>query len=107
MSPASMSLAQTDKARRGGNVLEVLEGKDEEGHGCGAGANRKAKHQEWQIRYLDEADKIATKGLNKDFGFHINRPFYIISKLPFERVVECYGANNVWMKRWRANYKPQ
>jgi len=47
------------------------------------------------------------KGVNKDFGFHVNRPFYIISKLPFERVIECHGANNVWMKRWRNNARAQ
>jgi hypothetical protein len=46
--------------------------------------------------YLDKAKGPQTKGLNKEWGFHVNRPFYIISKLPFNRVVECHGANNVW-----------
>jgi len=41
--------------------------------------------------------------LNKNFGFHINRPFYLVSKLPFNRVAECHGANNVWQRRWRKN----
>jgi hypothetical protein len=39
--------------------------------------------------------------MSGEFGFHINRPFYIRSRLPFQRVAECHGANNVWLKRWR------
>jgi hypothetical protein len=50
--------------------------------------------------------KERTKGLNKAFGFHVNRPFYIVSKLPFGRAIECVGANNVLMRRVR-NYRPQ
>jgi hypothetical protein len=49
----------------------------------------------------------ATKGMNKDFGFHINRPFYMVSRLPFKRVAECHGANNVWLRRWRKNTTAQ
>jgi hypothetical protein len=30
-----------------------------------------------------------------------------VSKLPFGRVAECVGANNVMMKRSRVNYRPQ
>jgi hypothetical protein len=39
----------------------------------------------------------------KDFGFHINRPFYFRSRLPMKRVAECHGANNIWLRRWRKN----
>jgi hypothetical protein len=64
-----------------------------------------SKSFHWNVMYVDAAKKAPTKGLNKDFGFHINRPFYIVSKLPFNRVVECVGANNVMQKRWRNNAK--
>jgi len=53
--------------------------------------------------YLDKAKALETKGLNEEFGFHINRPFYIRSRLPMQRVAECHGANNVWIRRWRKN----
>jgi len=56
---------------------------------------------------LDKADKIATKGVNKDFGFEINRPFYIVSQLPMNKVVEMQGGTNVVLKRWRANQRQQ
>jgi hypothetical protein len=31
---------------------------------------------------------------------HINRPFYLVSRLPMKRVAECVGANNIVLKRW-------
>jgi hypothetical protein len=61
----------------------------------------------WTISYLDKADKLETKGLNEEFGFHINRPFYFVSELPFNRVAECIGANNIVLKRWRNNVTQQ
>jgi len=45
--------------------------------------------------------------MNEEYGLHINRPFYIRSRLPFQRVAECHGANNVWLKRWRKNVAAQ
>ena len=60
-------------------------------------------NQRWKVLYLDKKAKTETKGLNEEFGFHINRPFYIVSELPMNRVAECVGANNVTLKRWRKN----
>jgi hypothetical protein len=65
--------------------------------------NNGGKNQQWNVVYLDEMKADPKKGLNKDFGFHINRPFYMVSKLPMNRVAECHGANNVWLRRWRKN----
>jgi hypothetical protein len=45
--------------------------------------------------------------LNKDFGFEINRPFYIVSQLPLNKVAEMQGGTNVVLKRWRKNQKAQ
>jgi hypothetical protein len=50
--------------------------------------------------YLDKAKAEPTKGLNKEFGMHIGRPFYLVSRLPMKRVAECVGANNVQLKRY-------
>jgi hypothetical protein len=63
-------------------------------------ASNGSPSQRWKIIYLDKADKEATSGLNKDFGFHINRPFYLVSRLPMKRVAECVGASNVALKRY-------
>ena len=88
-------------------VLDVWQAKDEEGqkvivHGNNGGAN-----QRWRVMYLDKAVAVQSKGLNKEFGWHINRPFYMVSRLPFHRVIECIGANNLVIKRWRKNTAPQ
>jgi hypothetical protein len=61
------------------------------------------KNQRWKIVYADKAEATETKGLNEEFGFHINRPFYFRLRLPMKRVAECHGANNIWLRRWRKN----
>jgi len=45
--------------------------------------------------------------MSEDFGFYINRPFYLRSRLRMQRVAECHGANNVWLRRWRKNVTAQ
>jgi len=45
--------------------------------------------------------------LNEEFGFHINRPFYLVSQLPMNRVAECIGANNIVIKRYKPNVTQQ
>jgi hypothetical protein len=45
--------------------------------------------------------------MNTEFGFHCNRPFYIVSRLPMRRVAESIGANNITIRRWRKNQKMQ
>jgi hypothetical protein len=88
-------------------VLDVTGSKDEEGAKVGVANNQRARNQQWKVLYIDEADKDRKKGFNKEFGFHINRPFYIRSRMPMKRVIECHGANNVWLKRWRKNTTAQ
>ena len=65
------------------------------------------KNQKWNILYVDEKKEVQKKGLVEDYGFHANRPFYIMSRLPMKRVAECHGANNLWIRRWRKNTAAQ
>jgi hypothetical protein len=88
-------------------VLDVRSQKDEEGNAVDIWNNNGGDGQKWDVLYLDKSKGPQTKGLNKDFGFHVNRPFHIISKLPFGRMLECIGANNVTQRRWRKNTKAQ
>jgi hypothetical protein len=90
-----------------GKALAVSQSKDEEGQAVAVETEGDGVNQRWKIIYLDKAAKIRSKGFNKEFGFHINRPFYIRSRMPMQRVMECHGANNVWLKRWRNNVKAQ
>jgi len=91
-------------------VFDVTDSKDLEGQPVGIKKNTNGKNQQWKIVYLDETDiddKIATKGLNKEFGFHINRPFYLVSELPFNRVAEMHSNANIWLRKYRKNVKQQ
>jgi hypothetical protein len=88
-------------------VLDVQGGKDEEGHKVQVWTSNKSAAQKWEVIYLDKAEKVQSEGLNTEFGFHINRPFYIQSKLPFRRVAEAHGNNHVYLRRWVKNKKQQ
>jgi hypothetical protein len=85
---------------RNRKVLDVSGGKDKEGQEVIVWGLHKGANQRWKIQYLDKLDKQPTSGLNKEFGFHIGRPFYLVSRLPMRRVAECVGANNVQLRRY-------
>jgi hypothetical protein len=102
-----LNFATSVGARQGNLVLTVKDRKDEEGNAVGVYSNTSQKHQQWQVIYLDKSDAIVTKGFSKDFGFHINRPFYIVSQLPLNKVAEMLGGTNMVLKRWRKNQKQQ
>ena len=69
--------------------------------------NNNRNNQRWRILYVDKKPKAMTKGLNRNFGFYINRPFYIRSKLPMRRVIEIVGGRNLVIKRLYRNRKAQ
>jgi hypothetical protein len=75
--------------------LDVTGSKDNEGQSVQVYGRTNNANQRWKVVYQDQSDKIATKGMDKEFGFEINRPFYIISNMPMRRVAECVGANNM------------
>jgi len=70
-----------------------------------ADANVANAEQRWKIVYPDKADKVATKGHDEEYGFEINRQFYIKSKMPMGRVMEAVSANNVVLRRYVAGRK--
>ena len=88
-------------------VLDVKGAKDQEGSPVGVWSNNGGRHQKWTVLYLDKAGKQDTKGFDKEWGFHRNRPFYIRSRLPFGRLAECVGANNVLLRKYVKNRKAQ
>jgi hypothetical protein len=88
-------------------VLDVYQGKDTEHQKVILHKRHGGKNQKWRVQYLDEVKKVKSKGLVADFGLYANRPFYIRSRLPMQRVAECHGANNIWLKRWRKNVAAQ
>jgi len=65
----------------------------------------KGANQKWKIVYVDTVTD-QTKGLDKDFGLYVNKPFYIRSRLPSRRMVECIG-NYVYQTRWKSGNTSQ
>jgi hypothetical protein len=89
-------------------VISVDGTKDLEGQAVIVDGNQNRADQRWKVIYLDKAAKTETKGLNEEFGLHINRPFYLVSELPFNRILEMTGGNQVpKLKRWRNNARNQ
>jgi hypothetical protein len=48
-------------------------------------------------------------GFDKEYGFERNKPFYIVSKLPMERVLECWHGGNLHLadfsvSKWKQFY---
>jgi hypothetical protein len=78
-------------------VLDVAGGKDEEATNVQVWKKNGSKAQSWKLVYKDDL-KIQTKGLNKDFGLQIEKPFFIVSKMWMNRVVEAVGASNLALK---------
>jgi hypothetical protein len=89
-----------------GNAVDATSNSGEGTQVVVAGRNNSIQ-QKWKIQYVDQTTKEPTEGFNEQFGFHVNRPFYMRSRLPLKRVAECHGANNVWLKKWRNNVKAQ
>jgi hypothetical protein len=79
-------------------VLDVSGGKDSEGQRVQVWKRHNGANQRWTIVYLDQSPKEPTTGLNKDFGFWVNRPFVIISRLPMGRAVEIVGGRHIVIK---------
>jgi len=80
---------------------------DQEGQAVRLWKRTGGTNQKWNVLYLDKGPKRETKGLNEEFGFYINRPFYMVSELPFNRVAEMLGGTNMVLKRWRKNTRQQ
>jgi hypothetical protein len=81
-------------------VFDVEHGKDVEGYNVHMWNRHKGLNQKWKIVYADTVTE-QTKGLNKDFGFFVNKPFYIRSRLPSGRMANCQNGV-VYQNRWKS-----
>jgi hypothetical protein len=75
--------------------LTVEGKKDEEGRYVRAEPKVNDPAYKWRIQYLDTKANYTTSGLNKGRQLHINRPFYIQSKLWLERVISVAESKNL------------
>jgi len=65
--------------------------------------------QTWRVVYTNAmgSEAIRKKGeMSKNgTGFIVDEIFYLRSRLPFSRVAECVGANNVVLKKYAKGRK--
>jgi len=83
-----------------GRVIEVTGGRDAEGTSITVNKKTNAVYQQWRVVYSDKSKDLKKDGVHEEFGWHIGRPFYIITKLPSGRAVEVVGGRNLVLK-WK------
>jgi hypothetical protein len=64
-------------------------------------------NQRWRVIYVDKSTAMKSKGYSSRFGFYINRPFYIRSRMPMRRVAESISGSRIVIKRWIKNRAAQ
>ena len=89
-------------------VLDVAGNRDVEGQNVQVWSRHNNRNQRWNVVYLDKKKKDLGKGqFNRRFGFYVNRPFFIMSKMPMRRVIEVVGGRNLVIKRLVRTRKTQ
>jgi hypothetical protein len=90
-------------------VITVKDRKDAEGQPVIVENRRNDASQRWRVVYTNAmgSEAIRKKGqMSKNgTGFRVLEEFYLRSRLPFERVAECVGANNVVLKKYAKGRK--
>jgi len=66
---------------------------DNENRQCIRTAEAAKSANEWDILYVSDAKPEQTKGFSKEFGMHIDRPFFLSSGLPSGRYLDLIGDN--------------
>ena len=86
--------------------MDVTGSRDNEGAAVGVANRTNGANQRWKVLYTDKVT-VQTKGLDKDFGWQINRPFYIISRLPTNRALEYQSGQYARIRMWSMGRRQQ
>ena len=79
-----------------GKAMDVQGGSDTENRNILMWNKHNGKNQQWDIVYVKDMPSEPKKGeLNPAFGFYVERPFYIQSKLPSGRFIDLVGRDLV------------
>jgi hypothetical protein len=77
-------------------VMDVSQGRDVEGQKVHAWNRHNGANQRWRIVYTKDVRKDTRTSM---WGFRVNTPFYVQSRLPHRRVLKCVGASNVTLNK--------
>jgi len=79
-----------------GKAMDVQGGSDTENRNILMLNKHNGKNQQWDIVYVKDMPAEPKKGeLSTAFGFYVERPFYIQSKLPSGRYLDLVGRDLV------------
>jgi hypothetical protein len=73
--------------------LDVTGSRDAEGTAVIVWGRTSNANQRWDILYASDAKPEPTSGFSKEFGMHINRPFFLATGLPSGRYLDLIGDN--------------
>jgi hypothetical protein len=77
---------------KNGKVLDVSGNVDKEGQKVHVWRRHNGLNQRWRVVYVDSRAAMKKKGVNKNFGLQINRPFFVFSRMPMRRaIIAGYG----------------
>jgi hypothetical protein len=79
-----------------GKVMDVHGNNDQENRNIIVWRKHGGTNQQWDVVYVDAIGKEPKKGqMNKDFGFYVERPFYIVSAMSKGRYLDMINRNLV------------
>jgi hypothetical protein len=80
-------------------VLQVQGNVDSEMRSIDNNKPTGALNQQWDVVYADEWKGEPKKGeYNEDFGFYVERPFYIVTQLPSRRYLSVINNRQITIK---------
>jgi hypothetical protein len=90
-----------------GKVFTVKDRKDIEAQPVHVENRIGGRHpaQIWKVIYSKDVTYDKTGETDNQFGFKVNTPFLFRSRLPMQRVMECYGASYTSQKVYYKNRK--
>jgi hypothetical protein len=82
-----------------GKVMDVHGNRDEENRDIIVWTKHGRLNQQWDLIYKDQYPRDPKKGeLNKDFGFIVEKDFYIVTKLGSGRYLDIIDGRNIVIK---------
>jgi hypothetical protein len=87
-----------------GKVMDINGNVDAENRNIEIYTKHGRINQQWDLIYVDEYPEEPKKGeLNKEFGFYVERDFFVVSMLPENRYLEVINNINMVIKTSNGN----
>jgi hypothetical protein len=82
-----------------GKVISVEGAQDKEAQKTWVWTAHNGVNQKWRIIYVDEKKPEQSKGLNKQFGLYVDRPFAIQTQMSTGNYITTHGNRHAYTNR--------